>query len=504
MPSVTYELGSLWTSDPLRSFGVLIPFVCCAFMANTWSRLHWERRGTSWGLLPILSAIAFARLTTQTRISLHVHGLQFDPMQPGLLLSAFFSGVLLLIGGTRLWRASLFPLCLLFAVNPIPHIFTQHVDLPLQTLSAAVARHFAFALGLHPTGKQLDLLFTPVLGMTIVPGCDGMRGAATLAYGVLLIGYVRRYRAWKLAGMVAAASLLGYLLNFLRLCILVVYYWIAFHHPSLSADGVIVDYMIGGSLFVLVGLLAGTLWLGGQSADDPNASQFRVVWPAILRKPRIVSAFAVLLVAACSALPSAYALLHKPSGWADPAVAGAAMPQAAGAWKLVRVFSEDFEGRTVWEWATFADMQGRSVDLGIWLRPTRHRAIDSLHTQGKPVLWEGDSTAVAAHGLPMHFRSMTALDQVAGMSHPVPVFLSETTCLVSGCSETVGAEDSHLLSIRSGYELNLPVLLRVQHLDGSAALSPVQRAEDEALIADFLRNVDLRALVQRVGHAEPR
>ena len=183
MYPLTRTLIALWGTDPLRSFGGLVPFASCALIVRSWSGLSWERNGTVWGLAPLAASVLCSRLSAPYRIEVQAGGLHIDPIQPGFILFGYISGVVLLLGGGALWRRCIFPLCLLLAVDPIPHVFTRLVDLPLQTASATVARRFAYMIGLHPTGKQLDLLFTPVLGMTTVPGCDGMRGTATMAYG---------------------------------------------------------------------------------------------------------------------------------------------------------------------------------------------------------------------------------------------------------------------------------------------------------------------------------
>ena len=57
-----------------------------------------------------------------------------------LVVFAYGAGLVLLFGGTLLFRATIFPLILLWFVNPIPHFFNVLVDLPLQRASAHVAR----------------------------------------------------------------------------------------------------------------------------------------------------------------------------------------------------------------------------------------------------------------------------------------------------------------------------------------------------------------------------
>jgi exosortase J len=92
-------------------------------------------------------------------------------------------------------------------------------------------------------------MFAPQLGMFIAPGCDGLRGAAAMGYLALVSGYLYRLPRLRWAGFVAGAVLLAYLFNLLRLCGVVLYYWVALRVPAVGDYGVQVDYVIGGTLF---------------------------------------------------------------------------------------------------------------------------------------------------------------------------------------------------------------------------------------------------------------
>jgi exosortase J len=142
--------------------------------------------------------------------------------------------VLLFGGGAAGAGVRVSSLLLLLFVNPVPHLFSVYVDLPLQRASAHVARGFAMALGQPLSPDKLRLMFTPEFGMFIAPGCNGIRGAVTMGLIALVAGYLYRFR-WKAHALVVlGAVLLGYLFNFLRLCVLVLYYLVALHLPKLQ------------------------------------------------------------------------------------------------------------------------------------------------------------------------------------------------------------------------------------------------------------------------------
>ena len=239
--STVNALWGLWITDALKSIGMLIPLVSFVLILRVWRSLGWEMDGSWWGLV-ILVVTAVAVHVRDQSILVLVLSPQWSIYVPphSLVFFAYGAGVVLLFGGTRLFRAALFPLVLLWFVNPIPHIFNVFVDLPLQRASAHVARAFAIALGQPLSPDQLRLMFTPEFGMFIAPGCNGIRGAVTMGFIALIAGYVYRFRWHAHAAVVAGAVLLGYVFNFARLCILVLYYLVALHFTWLqeqSGDG---------------------------------------------------------------------------------------------------------------------------------------------------------------------------------------------------------------------------------------------------------------------------
>jgi len=503
MLPVTRMAVYLWSSDPLRSFGALLPLASIAIAVRNWKRLGWSFAPTPWGLLAIAVAIVAARAVDGMTLSYRMGWFGIDPLQPGMIVAVYFSGILLLTGGFRLWRASLFAVALMFCVNPVPHFFNVLVDFPLQRISAQVARSFAHVLGLYPTGEQLQLMFTPKFGMQIIPGCNGMRGAATMAYVALLVSYLRGYRPLRIAGIVCTAALLGYLLNFVRLCLLVVYYAIGQNHPHLRGDGELIDYIIGGCLFLIVGTLAGALWLGGDKQNAESLANERPIdWPALLRRPLLATVACLLGLTALPELPSAYALARSPSSASAPATVFTAMPVHAGSWQRSNSYTTEItEDTPHWVWATYTHADGRKVDLGIWLLPFQHVALRSRQIRGVNASWEGGMQATATGDIPVQFSSYVSQDDLGSAS--LQAFYAETICLPRHCSSYATGFGKTGWSIavgptalRSG--LRLPLQLRVRQPDNTP-ISAEQRAQDERAIRDLIAHVNTRALTERFG-----
>jgi exosortase J len=247
------ELAGLWTTDGLRSIGILVLPVSAWLAFRSWRWSDWQSGGSWWGAIPIAIALLAAGLDSKAFPTLHLeHGavVTFTPIAVRLLL--YVAGAVIFFGGLVPLRRALFPLALILLINPCPHFVEPLLDLPLQNAGARIARGFAGLIGVPLDGDLLHLMFTPSHGVFIAPGCDGLRGSITLGFATLVAGHLYRLRPWVHVGYVLAAILTAYLLNFLRLCIVVIYSALAAHvSPTWFGHGESFDYFEGGILFLL-------------------------------------------------------------------------------------------------------------------------------------------------------------------------------------------------------------------------------------------------------------
>jgi exosortase J len=250
-----WVLWVLWTSDPLRSVGILLPPASLFLSLRVWRGRHWRTTdGSWWGLGLVAISLLITWLLSKVQIAMvFPNGAAFFVFS-GLLIWMFVSGVVVLFGGVEAWRLAIFPLALLLFVNPVPNFFSSAIDLPLQHLAARITRELAAALGMSLTGSRLQLMFAPSLGMFIAPGCNGLRGAVAMGYLALVIGHLYQMRTALHALYVVGAVLLAYGFNLVRLCSLVVCYWLALRLPQLAGHMAAVDYAIGAGLFFIAGL----------------------------------------------------------------------------------------------------------------------------------------------------------------------------------------------------------------------------------------------------------
>ncbi|MGD0445886.1 MAG: exosortase J [Edaphobacter sp.] len=508
--STINALWFLWTTDALKSIGMFIPLVSFVLVLRAWRSIGWEMEGNWWGLVILVATAAIVHIRDQS-IIVFVLSPQWSIYIPphSLVVFAYGAGVVLLFGGTRLFRASLFPLVLLWFVNPIPHIFNVFVDLPLQRASAHVARSFAIALGQPLSPDQLRLMFTPSFGMFIAPGCNGIRGAVTMGFIALITGYVYRFRWHAHAAVVAGAVLLGYLFNFARLCLLVLYYLVALHFPWLQSRAKMGDYIIGGCLF-----LVGTFLLfevvrrlresPGQIKSPALNSKLFVPVTGSSFNLRFAAMIALVLfggygVARAYAFNQSFAAQTK----ADQNTLGQ-FPKRIGAYTLARSWNENFiTGPLIFHWAQYVpDDGGTNISFGISPVLGSHDTLICHSARGEDPLWRDQITVATAGNVPINFSGAFFADGATQ-------YLEATTiCNGATCGEFSSDRSSfglvyskptaHAL-ISQDPQRPIPILIKAETLD--TTLPPaVAREQMIAAIRSFLASVDLAALTQPYRH----
>ena len=487
LPTVS-DLVQMWRVDALRSVGAYLVLVAMPLIVLCWARIDWESRGSWWGLPLIVATCGLSYVTAGGWFLYRTGNFLIQFLQPGLLLFGMGAGIVLLLGGTRLLRAAIFPLCLLLLANPVPHSFNRFVDLPLQQISAQTARGFSHLLGLHPSGKDLLMMFTPHFGMMIVPGCNGIRGAVTMFYLAMVLAWLEGFRAWKIALCSLGALALGYVLNLLRLCLLVVYYWIGVHHPAWQGHGEGVDYLIGGTIFFAVAMLFGATFF------DRRPLGWRGVQPAPRRfRPQMVLvSLGALCVLAGAQVYAQWGHLRFAAGYVSLTQAKTAVPLRVGPWFLQRTWAEaDAAGTPVWQWAEFRrEGVAQTVRIGLWLSPVQHFALMSEQAHGRTALWTSGFDAHDAAGLPLHFSTFAGRDADDLSS---VAYAAEAQCRADGCGSRISGFSGQGFSFAFGKPG------RGKHLEMVIRVPGIASRDGDAVATEFASYLDVRGMVERAG-----
>jgi len=358
---------------------MLIPPVSIILTLRVWRQNGWQLRGTWWGLAVIGAAFFVSILHASAELFVTAGGALVSLIPLTLPVYLYGSGVVLLFAGTRVWRKAWFPLGLLLLSQPVPVLTSSMIDIPLQEISARVARAFATLIHFAPTTPQLRLMFSPDFGMFIAPGCDGIRGAVTLGYLALFLGYLKRASLRRWAAYVIGGVLLGYLFNFIRLCVLVVYYRIALGHPALEGVAKQADYAIGSCLF-LVAILIFIRLASLREAEPAPADLARADGGTGPGSKKLVqastnlfircAAFAVVLLVVL-ALPTS-ALRGRQSGPDSDLSSTASLarfPKQIGRFALTRTWYEQSGGQTLVESGAYSASGSDEIILAIWVAP---------------------------------------------------------------------------------------------------------------------------------------
>jgi exosortase J len=495
-------LWQIWNSDPLRSIGMLLAPTAVILILRSWRLTEWELRGTWWGILPILFAYALVTFSRSLVLSLGRGQRAINFIPHVLPIYLYASGVVLLFGGVRIWRRAWFPLALLLCLQPVPAFVVHDLDLPLQGLAAHVARGFAGIIGFSPSSPELlRLMFTPDFGMFIAPGCDGMRGAVTLGYLALIVGYLKRVSVARWIAYIVGAVLLGHLFNLIRLCVLVLYYRVATGHPAMEAAAKNADYAIGACLFLAASFLF--LWIvrrkpAGTEAPVPAppaaapSSHRRMGWQLV--------AFSALVLAAT--VPGVRAIeinreglfARTPITSLTPAELNSRLPAQLGQYKLSHAWQEQSSGLLVLENAAYDAPASPEIILGVWLKPTGHNIHESWMTHGDSPEMRSTISYKTARGEPVSFDTALYSDGITDS------LVGNIDCTPTWCTATPEQDSA---AVRLGLSRSndfttrgvrmVPIFFRLEvehaHLPADVVYRQLQQVS-----GNFLTSVDLREI----------
>lgn len=495
--STCYALWDMWMTDPLKSIGGLIPIVSFLLILRAWRSLAWESNGSWWGLVILAATIAVVHVRDQAVIEMVLSPSWSVLLPPLSLISvAYTAGVVLLFGGRKLLRAALFPVVLMWFVNPVPHFFNRFIDLPLQHASAVIARSFAHTLGQPLTPDQLSLMFTPKFGMFIAPGCNGIRGAVTMGFIALVAGYLYRLRLRHWFLLTAGAVILGYVFNFLRLCGLVVYYVIALRYPWLQHHASMGDYILGAFLFFCATiLLFATLlrWSPQRNLRLSAPTSAKAVSgnnsPSLMLR---CIAFAALI--ASGSVSYARAMVRTSGPRTVQNQSTGLFPARIGKYRLQREWNETLAtGIVVFHWAQYAQ-PGAGVDVSVGVSPTlgAHDTLICHAARGEDWIWHGPLTFPTA-------AADTSFSASLFNNGATQYLEAASVCTGSTCNQ-VSTDRTHfglIYSHPSARDLltqdparPISMLLRAETPD--ASLSPTQvRTLLTQSLASFLSGADL-------------
>lgn len=301
------------------------------------------------------------------------------------------------------------------------------------------------------------------------------------------------------------ALLLGYALNLLRLCVLVVYYRVGVSFPSIQKLGADVDYAIGCTLFLFAALGLGLLIrslepstvAGIQKAKQRPGVERSGSSAGVRRQRYAVAARALCFLALTFAfiVPELRSSAWSPALRPNEQEVLSSFPATVGPYRLTRTWAEhDSNGMIVLAMAEyFTSLEtgdtAKSFTFGLWVGSAHHLVADSKFIQGIQAQWTGSFDATAQQALPVHFVTSFYDDGISRQ------YDSESTCSQTGCSGHLSMFShkgfffaapglSNLIFTSLGN--SLPILLRREWLDSDPTPSADLRAQFEADAHTFM------------------
>lgn len=493
-------LWVLWTTDPLRSIGMLLLPVSLVLILRVWKQSAWELQGTWWGLVPVALALGW-NLFIARNVEAHLtFRLTISLLPTSLSPYLYGNGIVLLFAGKRVWRKAWFPLLLLLLLNPIPTTFISLIDLRLQHIAAHAARAFAIMIGFAPTTPQLLLMFSPKFGMFIAPGCDGVRGAVTMGYIALIAGYIKRLSPARWTLYTMGAVLLGYVLNFVRLCLLVVYYRVAMGHSSMENVARNADYVIGACLWLFASFLFFMLFLETKGGNRLGTASIRSEKLSGEMSPTVRRGLVFAVMLAIPVALGVRALADQTGKTSKSTDFGARMPARIGNYLLTRTWKEQLDGITMMVDGAYskAGVPGEIV-LGMWVAGSAHDSNDCWRARDQTPQITTTPVFTSANGRTVAFDSGFFSDGITDSA------LWNARCTTTGCLQVndLGNSQLGLRLFRPGAgkgfsETGHPVsvLIKIER-EHRAETSQATYGELTEQLRDFVSGLDFSQLSQR-------
>lgn len=176
-----------WSTDEDVGHGFLVPIVA--------GYLVWQRRETLLGLnlKPAwgwgLALLAWGGLQAWVGTL----GAELFLQRSALLITLV--GLLLVLGGTALVRALVFPLLLLLFMIPIPKVIYGQITFPLQLFASRVAESVLELVGI-PVLRDGNILELASQKLSVAEACSGIRSLLSLTFLALVYGYFFEKRIW--------------------------------------------------------------------------------------------------------------------------------------------------------------------------------------------------------------------------------------------------------------------------------------------------------------------
>jgi exosortase J len=312
---------------------------------------------------------------------------------------------------------------------------------------------------------------------------------------------------------------LGYVFNFARLCILVLYYLVALHFTSLQDKAEMGDYIIGASLFLLGTFLL--FYVVRRLSESPGQIKPPAInsagagpavdWGSVNSGGRSLylrfAAMLVLVLFSCYGVARAYVHAHSDSyasQMRSDQNAPGQFPARVGSYTLSRSWNENlFTGPLVFHWAQYVPADGGTpVSIGISPVLGSHDTLVCHSARGEDPLWRDQITLPTAGNVSVNFSGSFFNDGATQ-------YLEATTICNGGSCGEYSSDRTHFGLVYSkptskalftqDPQRPIPILIKAETIDTTLPQA-VARQQMIAAVRSFLASVDLDGLTQPYRH----
>jgi exosortase C (VPDSG-CTERM-specific) len=245
-----YSLAVHSATTDLDSYILLVPFISAYLLRLRRQQLPTEYVcSPAWAILPIAVGLAALAATWSLHASArHISHNDFLALM-ALAFVCFLAAGGFLFLGRRWMAATLFPICFLLFLVPLPDVAVKCLETASKLASTEVANQF-FRVAAVPVLRDGTGFQLPGITLEVAQECSGMHSSWALFIASLLVSSMFLKSSWRRLVLVAFVIPLGILRNGFRIFVIG---WLCVHMGPQMINSVI--HRHGGPIFFALSLI---------------------------------------------------------------------------------------------------------------------------------------------------------------------------------------------------------------------------------------------------------
>ena len=200
-------LAIRWYSEADNTYGFFVPLVSLYLVWRMRDRLlEMETRPARWGAVLIALAILGQLLGVATDAG----------YLQGLSLIGLIAGLVILLGGWKLFCATAFPVLYLILMVPLPGSVFSAIASPLQSIASRCSVNLLELLRV-PVVRSGNVFSLSGISLEVAEACSGLRSLIGLLSMGILLGYLIMPRLWERLALAFSAIPIAVAANIIRI-----------------------------------------------------------------------------------------------------------------------------------------------------------------------------------------------------------------------------------------------------------------------------------------------